>query len=70
MTRTYYIRFHNCFGEEMWDKIKYTSPEDRPRFHKVEALQQWKQSHPGHGRMTILNHVFTREEWKQWMATH
>ena len=51
MTRTYYIRFPNGFGEEMWDKIKYTSTEDRPRFHKVEALNSWKAKHPGYGAM-------------------
>lgn len=69
MTRTYYIRFITVHGE-MWDKIKYTSPEDRPRFHKGEALQSWKMNHPGYGAMICKDHIFTREEWKQWMATH
>ena len=70
MTRTYYIRFNDCFGNEQWDKIKYKSPEDRPQFHKVEALNSWKANHPGFGAMICKNHIFTREEWKQWMATH
>ena len=69
MTRTYYIRYSTIFGEKV-DKIQYTSPEDRPRFHKVEALNKWKATHVGYGAMICKDHVFTPDEWKKWQETH
>lgn len=67
MTRTYYIRYRSPvppYGEWKYDKVKHTSPEDRPNWHKVEALNEWKKNNPGHSRMTISS-VLTISEYKK-----
>ena len=62
MQRTYYSRYDRINGEK-FDKITYRSPEDRPRWHKVEALEQWKRDHRGYAKLTIRD-VFTKAEMK------
>ncbi len=62
MQRTYYIRYQSVDGVRV-DKLTHKSPEDRCRFHKVEALNVWKSTHKGYGWMTIAS-VFTKEEMK------
>lgn len=63
MTRTYWIEHRDCFGRKHYDKLTHRSHEDRPRWHRVEALDLWKKNHPGHGKLTI-EAVRTREEMK------
>lgn len=67
MTRTYYIK-HNALGETKFDKVVHRSPEERPRFHKLEALIAWKEEHKGYGCLRI-NSVYTKQEMKTngWM---
>lgn len=62
MTRTYWIR-HNTMNGMAFDKIVYRSVEERPNFHKVEALNEWMKAHKNHGFMTIKN-VYTKQEMK------
>ena len=62
MTKTYYIKYE-LLGEIHFDKVTHKSIEERPRWHKVEALNKWKETHKGYGWMRI-DHVFTKEEMK------
>lgn len=62
MTRTYYIK-HNTIDGVKFDKVTHRSTEDRPRWHKVEALTTWKQEHRGYGFLRI-DSVFTTDEMK------
>ncbi len=62
MTRTYWIK-HNTIDGVKFDKVVYTSPEDRLSWHKVEALNKWKRLNIGYGRLTIMN-VYTKQEMK------
>ena len=62
MQRTYYIRYQSVTGIK-FDKITHRSVEDRPRWHKVEALEQWKSTHRGYAKLRI-DSVFTKEEMK------
>ena len=62
MTRTYWIRYNTMNGWK-FDKVIHKSTEDRQRFHKVEALDRWKEEHKGYGLMTARN-VYTKQEMK------
>ena len=64
MRRTYWIKYKNVYGEQKFDKVVWTSPEDRPSWHKVEALSDWKESHKGYGHLRITS-VFTKAEMKE-----
>lgn len=63
MQRTYYIA-HDTIKGWAFDKVVYRSREDRPRFHKVEALIEWKKTHKGYWYLTIRN-VYTVREMKE-----
>lgn len=63
MTRTYYIE-HDVLGEKRFDKVVHKSIENRPRWHKVEALSIWKKSHKGYGYLRI-DKVHTKEEFEE-----
>lgn len=62
MQRTYYIKYKTLDGIK-YDKVVYKSKENRPRFHKVEALSEWKKQHKGYHYLNI-NSVYTLEEFK------
>ena len=61
MQRTYWIRHMTVQGCWQFDKIVYRDKDDRPRWHKVYALEKWKQEHKGYGHLRI-NSVFTKQE--------
>ena len=65
MTRTYYIE-HKTVNGTKFDKVTYTSVEDRASWHKVEALNEWKKEHKGYAKLTIKN-VHTIKEYKELM---
>lgn len=60
MQRTYWIRYMSVNGVK-FDKVVHKSPEERARWHKVEALSAWKETHKGYGWMRI-NSVYTKQE--------
>ena len=62
MQKTYWIMY-TAVGGVKFDKVTHRSPEDRPRWHKVEALCNWKAEHKGYGWMTIRS-VYTKDEMK------
>ena len=68
MQRTYYVKYSALDGIK-YDKIVHRSPEDRPRWHKVEALDVWKSNHAGHSKLTIKN-VLTASEYRKENRTH
>ena len=63
MQRTYYIK-HPTLDGIKYDKIVYRSADERTRWHKVGALDMWKRTHPGYGKLTIKN-VLTTDEYRK-----
>lgn len=64
MIRTYWIRYNTITGWK-FDKVIHRSIEDRPRFHKVEALMEWEKEHKGYGGSMTIRNVFTKQEMKE-----
>ena len=62
MTRTYYIE-HETMNGKKFDKVTYTSSEDRTRWHKVEALNEWKKNNKGYAKLNI-SAVHSIKEYK------
>lgn len=62
MQRTYYIRYPYG-GETRYEKVVHRSPENRPNFHKIEALNRWKFFHAGYGYLNIRA-VLTPKEYR------
>lgn len=62
MQRTYWIRYNTINGVK-FDKITYKDVDDRPRFHKLGALDSWKRDHKGYSYLRI-NSVYTKSEMK------
>lgn len=68
MKRTYYIKYPAIDGMK-YDRIVYQSPDERPLWHKVGALDLWKIKHPGYGKLTTKN-VLTVSEYRKENRTH
>ena len=62
MRRTYWIR-HRTMDGVKFDKVVYTDKDTRPRWHKVGALEAWKQEHKGYAYLQV-NAVYTKDEMK------
>ena len=62
MQKTYWIR-HTTVNGVQFDKVTHRSNDTRPRWHKIEALENWKADHKGYAYLRI-NSVYTKDEMK------